>query len=286
MQYKTRAGAYKIFDTNADQSLYGQITVINDSAQDIVETFQFELKGFTLVDSNGGPTTHTVNCPPGQKRTILFHRKSDVKGSVTFKAGMSNKLTVPKPGPNIRKPSNSPNKPKVSPNKPKVSPGVSPRQNKPAAAPAAPGVATPSMNEDKIVAKMKTAKHLRPKAIEKGKKVFLTEHTEGDNVFLLFVNDEPTLNLKARYEFKCDDWALVEPTEPNVFEFELPAGEQIVKQLGIVPKAAGKKGGGGMGFGGMGGMMGGMGGMGGIGDMYGDLNRSYKIVKTKFEFYE
>ena len=65
MQYKTRAGAFKILETNTYQTLYGQITVFNESAQDIVETFNFDLKGFTLIDSNGGPLSHTVNCPAG-----------------------------------------------------------------------------------------------------------------------------------------------------------------------------------------------------------------------------
>ena len=131
---------------------------------------------------------------------------------------------------------------------------------------------------------MQNSKHLRPQVIEKGKKAFLTQHTEGDNVFLLFKNDEPDLSLKARYEFKCDKWELVDPDEPNVFEFELAPGEQTVKQLGIAPKAGGKKSMGGMGMGGMGMMMGG--GMGGMIDAYGELERSYKIVKTKYEFYE
>lgn len=32
MQYKTKAGAYKIVESTSSESLYGQITVFNDSA--------------------------------------------------------------------------------------------------------------------------------------------------------------------------------------------------------------------------------------------------------------
>ena len=74
---------------------------------------------------------------------------------------------------------------------------------------------------------------------------------------------------------------LVDSTEENVFEFELGPNESVLKQLGI---EQGKKSSGGMGMGAMGMMMGG--GMGGLADAYGELERSYKIVKSKIEFYE
>lgn len=252
MQYNSRAGAYKIVESTASESLYGQVTIFNESAQDISETFKFELNGFSIVEPNGGPATHTVNCPPGQKRTILLHRKGDSGGSFAFKAGMSNagaaspsKKNMMMPAaraPGVRPPPKnllkatgaSSSSPKNVINKRTAGAPLAGAQARAGIPPGGRGgmpiIQKPGGGSvDQIVAKIKKSKFLRPKPVEKGKKVFLTEYTEGEHVYFLFVNEEESLNMKARYEFQVDGWALVDESAPNVWEFELQAGEQIVK---------------------------------------------------------
>ena len=54
MPYNSRKGAYKIVESEAYQSLHGQVAIVNESSQSIEEDLIFHtLTGFQLIGAQG-----------------------------------------------------------------------------------------------------------------------------------------------------------------------------------------------------------------------------------------
>ena len=89
MPYNSKKGAFKLVQSESEESLYGILAIINDSQEEINETINFDkLDGFTLWGPHSNQKQVVVKCPAKQFYIILLHRKGETKASFKFSAMM------------------------------------------------------------------------------------------------------------------------------------------------------------------------------------------------------